>query len=136
VWSTIQNAVDAAGLQVEAAVVMDKGQASFKGLRHEGRGEKVANFDLVMHLASVGAHVQDGTRRSVTRDEIEADLRNYIAGQPPSRRTTPWLHSQVMRYLLASGASPTGWSFAAVENLCDEIFDRKGNAWHLPATNK
>ena len=52
VWSSIQNAVNSAGLRVEAAVVMDKGQASFKGLRHDDKGEKVANFDLVMHLAS------------------------------------------------------------------------------------
>jgi 16S rRNA G966 N2-methylase RsmD len=132
VWSTIQNAVDSAGLQVEAAVVMDKGQASFKGLRHEGRGEKVANFDLVMHLAPVGSH-ENSSRRSVAAEEIKRELRTYVANQPPSRRTTPWLHSQVMRYLLAEGASPAGWSFAAVEKMCGEIFERKGNSWHLPA---
>ena len=40
VWSAIQNAIDAAGLRVEAAVVMNKGQASFKGLRYEGGGRR------------------------------------------------------------------------------------------------
>ena len=60
----------------------------------------------------------------------------YVAHQPASRRTTPWLHSQVMRHLLADGASPAGWSFAAVEALCDEILERRANAWHLPATSK
>ena len=136
VWSSIQNAVDSAGLRVQAAVVMDKGQASFKGLRHEDKGEKVANFDLVMHLASgdpSGAGVQ---RREVDRAEIEKELMEYVAHQPASRRTTPWLHSQVMRYLLADGASPAGWSFAAVETLCSEILERRGNAWHLPVTSK
>ena len=136
VWSSIQNAVDSAGLRVEAAVVMDKGQASFKGLRHEDKGEKVANFDLVMHLASgdpSGAGVQ---RREADRAEIEKELMEYVAHQPASRRTTPWLHSQVMRYLLADGASPAGWSFAAVETLCSEILERRGNAWHLPVTSK
>ena len=136
VWSSIQNAVDSAGLRVEAAVVMDKGQASFKGLRHEDKGEKVANFDLVMHLASgdpSGASVQ---RREADRGEIEKELMEYVARQPASRRTTPWLHSQVMRYLLSDGASPAGWSFAAVETLCSEILERRGNAWHLPVTSK
>ena len=134
VWSTIQNAVDSAELRVEAAVVMDKGQASFKGLRHEDKGEKVANFDLVMHLAS-GVQAGPSTqRREADRAEIEKELMEYVAHQPASRRTTPWLHSQVMRYLLADGASPAGWSFAAVETLCSEILERRGNAWHLPAT--
>ena len=136
VWSSIQNAVDSAGLRVEAAVVMDKGQASFKGLRHEDKGEKVANFDLVMHLAS-GEPPGAGTqRRTADRAEIETELMDYVAHQPASRRTTPWLHSQVMRYLLADGVSPAGWSFAAVEALCSEILERRGNTWHLPATSK
>ena len=132
VWSSIQNAVDSAGLRVEAAVVMDKGQASFKGLRHEDKGEKVANFDLVMHLAAGTQAGPNAQRREVDRAEIEKELREYVARQPASRRTTPWLHSQVMRYLLAEGASPAGWSFAAVESLCSEILERRGNAWNLP----
>ena len=103
VWSSIQNAVDSAGLRVEAAVVMDKGQASFKGLRHEDKGEKVANFDLVMHLAEETQPGPNVQRREVDRAEIEKELREYVAHQPASRRTTPWLHSQVMRYLLAEG---------------------------------
>lgn len=134
IWSTIQNAVDSAGLHVQAAAVMDKGQASFKGLRHSGKGEKVANFDLVMHLASGNETLPTTQRRQASRDEIEKELTDYVAHQPASRRTTPWLHSQVMRYLLADGASPAGWSFAAVEALCFDLFERKGNAWQLPAT--
>ncbi len=136
VWSSIQNAVDSAGLRVEAAVVMDKGQASFKGLRHEDKGEKVANFDLVMHLAAGTQASPNAQRREVDRAEIEKELREYVAHQPASRRTTPWLHSQVMRYLLAEGASPAGWSFAAVESLCSEILERRGNAWNLPVNRK
>lgn len=136
VWSSIQNAVDSAGLRVEAAVVMDKGQASFKGLRHEDKGEKVANFDLVMHLAAGTQASPNAQRREVDRAEIEKELWEYVARQPASRRTTPWLHSQVMRYLLAEGASPAGWSFAAVESLCSEILERRGNAWNLPVNRK
>lgn len=136
VWSAIQNAVDTAGLSVEAAVVMDKGQASFKGLRHHQRGEKVASFDLVLHLASVSQRGTCPERRETGRIEILRVLEAYVADQPPSRCTTPWLHSQAMRHLIASGASPTGWSFAAVEALCDEAFERRGNSWRLRATTQ
>ncbi len=133
VWSAIQNAVDAAGLRVEAAVVMDKGQASFKGLRHHQRGEKVASFDLVLHLAAGPRHETCPERYEIARADIEQMLESYVALEPPSRCTTPWLHSQVMRHLIAIGASPAGWSFAAVEALCEETFERKGNSWRLRA---
>ena len=136
VWSSIQNAIDSAGFRVEAAVVMDKGQASFKGLRHEDKGERVANFDLVMHLAAGNLSSSNAQRREADRAEIEVELKEYVARQPPSRCTTPWLHSQVMRHLLAEGASPTGWSFAAVESLCAEIFERRGKSWHLPKSTR
>ncbi|WP_419838237.1 DNA methyltransferase [Candidatus Poriferisodalis sp.] len=129
VWSAIQNAVDSAGLSVQAAVVMDKGQASFKGLRHHQKGEKVANFDLVLHLASGSQLGMRPPRREIGRTDIQRVLEAYVAHQPPSRCTTPWLHSQAMRHLIASSASPAGWSFAAVEALCDETFERRGNSW-------
>ncbi len=136
VWSSIQSAIDSAGFRVEAAVVMDKGQASFKGLRHEDKGERVANFDLVMHLAAGSLSSSNAQRREADRAEIEVELMEYVARQPPSRCTTPWLHSQVMRHLLAEGASPTGWSFAAVESLCAEILERRDKSWHLPKSSR
>lgn len=127
VWSAIQRAVESAGFAVGGAVVMDKGQASFKGLRHEGKGEKVANFDLVMHLDRGG----QGLRSEVNRADVAAELNRYLATAPPARRTTPSLHSVAMRYLLAMQADLDGWSYAAVEALCSELFDREGSRWEL-----
>lgn len=136
VWSAIQNAVDAAGFRVGAAVVMDKGQASFKGLRHAGHGEKVANFDLVMHLLAEAPGTGGRQRFEAGRVEIEQLLTAHVESQPASRCTTPWLHSQGMRYLLANGASPTGWSFASIEALCIRLFARKGNSWRPKPTGE
>jgi len=130
VWSAIQTAVDDAGFSVGAAVVMDKGQASFKGLRHEHKGEKVANFDLVMHLFT-STQGGAGGRLTVTIEQVIDELVRYVAEQPPSRRTTPWLHSQVMRFLLDSGASVDGWSFQAVESLCAHLFEKGDPAWSI-----
>jgi adenine-specific DNA methylase len=127
VWSSLQRAVEQAGLAVEAAVVMDKGQASFKGLRHAAKGEKVANFDLVMHLRSAGT--EKPPRGLVTDDDMAAELARYLADAPASRRTTPSLHSIAMRYLLAESADLAGWSYSAVETLASKTFEREGTAW-------
>lgn len=130
VWSSIQRAVEDAGFGIGASVVMDKGQLSFKGLRHAGKGEKVANFDLVMHLRRERPPAR--IRSAMVRDDVAAELVRYVADAPPSRRTTPSLHSIVMRFLLAENADLNGWSFAAVEELCSDLFIREGNKWALP----
>ncbi len=131
VWSSIQRSVEAAGFQVEAAVIMDKNQASFKGLRHERYGEKVANFDLVMHLRRSGPCSTAVVRAVVSREQLVAELERHLATAPPSRRTTPFLHSVAMRYLLSVGGDLRGWRFAAIEDLCASTFDRSGVAWTL-----
>jgi DNA modification methylase len=131
VWSSVQRAVEDAGFAVEAAVTMDKGQSSFKGLRHEGKGERVANFDLVLHLRRDLTTAPRRTKavRESTREGVVVELLAHVANAPRSRCTTPWLHSVVMRWLIAQGARLDGWSFTAVENLCAEIFDRAGGTW-------
>lgn len=131
VWSAIQRSVEDTGFKIEAAVVMDKGQASFKALRHEHRGERVANFDLVMHLQPGDRSPAPGPVPADTRSEVCRELREHVATAPPSKRTTPWLHSVVMRWLLANRADLEGWNFRSVEALCGELFARDGNAWAL-----
>lgn len=125
VWSGLQRAVETAGFAVDTAVVMDKGQESFKALRHEAKGERVANFDLVMHLGQRAPQPQ----QTATRSEVADELQRFVRTAPPSKRTTPWLHSVVLRFLLSEGAHIDGWDFGSVETLCAEIFDREGNQW-------
>lgn len=131
VWSSVQSAIEGANLEVAAAVVMDKGQASFKGLRHASRGERVANFDLVMHIEQKASTTGESVSRPKrSKEAVAQEMSRWLADQPPSRRTTPWIHSQVMRFLLDSGSDLGGWSFQAVEVLCTEMFDRKGPTWN------
>lgn len=130
VWSSIQHAVERASFEVGGAVVMDKNQASFKGLRHAAQGERVANFDLVMHLMH-GAAPRRVERCQVSSETIVAVLADHLSTCPPSQRTTPWLHSVAMRWLLAENADLEGWSFKAIEDLCDSNFQRVGGRWQL-----
>lgn len=134
VWSSIQHAVEDAGLRVDAAVVMDKTQASFKGLRHAALGERVANFDLVMHLHRVDESAPS-TRPTVPADEVAAVIARHLASASPAHSVTPFVHSVVMRALLERNASLDGWSFRAVEQLLSDRFVLVGNRWTLP-TNK
>jgi 16S rRNA G966 N2-methylase RsmD len=129
VWSVVQRAVETGGLAVEAAIIMDKGQASFKGLRHASRGEKVADFDLVMHarLASGSAQETNPIETELVIDELV----QYMAGAPAAKRTTPWAHSTVMRMLLSENADLEGWSFERVESLCEALFERAGTGWKV-----
>ena len=125
VWSSLQRALETAGFTVNTAVVMDKGQASFKGLRHKAKGERVASFDIVMHLDQR----QATSLHAPVQDEVVTVMRDVIASAPPSRRTTPWLHSAVLRFLLSRGASIAGWSFRRVEALSNDLFDWDGTKW-------
>lgn len=131
VWSSVQRSIETAGFQVAAAVAMDKHQASFKGLRHERYGEKVANFDLVMHLRRAGARRNVERTSQATREALVAEMERHLLSASPAHRTTPWLHSVAMRFLLAHDANLIGWSFVAIENLCMETFNRDGPRWTL-----
>ena len=98
-------------------------------MRAGGEGRELRHRNA---LGFGGSERPNTQRRAVARAEIADELKEYVATQPASRCTTPWLHSQVMRRLLADGLSPAGWSFAAVDALCGEILVRKGHRWYLP----
>ena len=131
VWSAIQRAIEAAGFEVRATVAFDKSQPSFKGVKAMLDLERVPAFDLVLHLRSRTT----STRRAslpVKEEAIVERLAGHLAVAPPSKRTTPYLHSLVMRMLLEEGLALEGWSYAAVEALCREHFVWNGRRWELP----
>jgi DNA modification methylase len=131
VWSSLERAIEGSGFEVGAAVAFDKSQASFKGLKGQLAGEKVPNFDLVLHLRRP---TERRARRPVpehdVRTLISSRLEAHVAVAPPSRRTTPYLHSLVMRALLEENLPIDGFSYSAVESLCDELF-----AWDSTTSN-
>lgn len=132
VWSALVRAIESADLELGAAVAFDKSQASFKGLKGQLAGEKVASFDLVLHLRRC-----DGARarpraivpQEVVRGRLEPRLVAHVKAAPPSRRTTTYLHSLVMRVLLEEGLPLDGFTYAAVEDLCRHLFTWDGQGW-------
>jgi DNA modification methylase len=132
VWSALERAVESAGFEVGAAVAFDKSQASFKGLKGQLAGERVPSFDLVLHLQQrSGARPTSTSTSAGTAALISGRLVAHVGKAPANRRTTPYLHSLVMRTLLEEGLPLGGYSYRAVESLCEQLFRWDAGAWSL-----
>jgi DNA modification methylase len=132
VWSALQRALETAGFQVSAAVAFDKSQPSFKGLKGRLIGERVPSFDLVLHMQRrAQAKPVKPTEPQSVSSQIRSCLATHVREASPSRRTTPYLHSLVMRMLIEEGLPIAGYSYRAVEDLCSEIFELKDGHWSM-----
>jgi DNA modification methylase len=134
VWSSLERALESADLRLESAIAFDKSQPSFKGVKQITANEKVSSFDLVLHLRTAGVS-RTGGRAVAPADDagLLTALDSHIRTAPPARRTTPYLHSLVMRHLLEHGQPLAGHSYRHVENLlaAHYVVDAHGS-WHPP----
>lgn len=132
VWSALQRAIESAGFEVAAAVAFDKSQPSFKGLKGRLAGERVPSFDLVLHMQRrpQAKHAKSPEPQSIG-SRIRSRLVTHVREAPPSRRTTPYLHSLVMRMLIEEGLPIAGYSYRAVEDLCSGLFELKDGHWSV-----
>jgi hypothetical protein len=138
VWSSLERAIETADLQLESAIAFDKTQPSFKGIKQITNHERVSSFDLVLHLRA-GRASRGGSPKHVRADEgtiLEA-IKAHLDTAPPRRRTTPYMHSFVMRFLLERGWPLTGYSYRDVESLLDANFTNDHDMWgnHQPEHN-
>lgn len=130
VWSSLERAIEAADLHLESAIAFDKTQPSFKGVKQITNQERVSSFDLVLQLrASRGATKQARTAVADRDEQIVAAIQEHLAQASPRRRTTPYIHSFVMRFLLERGWPLTGQSYRGVEALLAEHFDLEDGVW-------
>jgi hypothetical protein len=131
VWSALVRAIESADFEVAAAVAFDKSQASFKGLKGQFAGEKVPNFDLVLHLRRrvTPSHQQPPLSADRVQDLVHERLRTHVLHAPVNRRSTAYLHSLVMRTLLEEDLPLDGFSYATVETICRQLFQWDGRGW-------
>lgn len=131
VWSSLERAIESADLHLESAVAFDKSQPSFKGIKQITDQERVSSFDLVLQLRAGVSVTRHPAIEIPDRDQqiVEA-IALHLISAPPRRRTTPYLHSFVMRFLLERGWPLTGQSYRGVETMLTEHFDLTGGFWH------
>jgi DNA modification methylase len=131
VWSSLERAVEAADLWLESAIAFDKSQPSFKGVKQITDQERVSSFDLVLQLR---AAAPGASRRSLPDvADSEAQIVRAVAGlleaAPPRRRTTPYIHSFIMRLLLERGWPLAGYSYRNVQAMLVASFDLQAGIW-------
>jgi DNA modification methylase len=131
VWSSLERSLESAGLVLESAIAFDKGQPSFKGVKQITNQERVSSFDLVLHLRSGKSGLKTRTRRdeSSSSKQLISAIAAHLLTASPRLRTTPYLHSFVMRLLLENGWALTGYSYTEVSRLLDEHFTEKDHVW-------
>jgi 16S rRNA G966 N2-methylase RsmD len=133
VWSALERSLESADLRLESAIAFDKTQPSFKGIKQITDQERVSSFDLVLHLRSARSRRKPATRANAfPRETLVAAIGAHLESAAPRRRTTPYVHSFVMRTLLEAGCPLAGYSYRDVESLLAEHFLAVGGAW----TNK
>jgi 16S rRNA G966 N2-methylase RsmD len=130
VWSALERALESADLRLESAIAFDKTQPSFKGIKQITGQERVSSFDLVLHLRSTRAgRKRFAAARVFPPEALVAAITAHLESATPRRRTTPYIHSFVMRTLLEAGSPLAGYSYRDVENLLAEHFLAVGGAW-------
>lgn len=131
VWSSLERAIEAADLCIESAIAFDKSQPSFKGVKQITDQERVPSFDLVLQLRAGSPSAS--RRRLPDVADGETQIVKAVAGlletAPPRRRTTPYIHSFVMRLLLERGWPLAGCSYRSVELMLAANFDFQEGIW-------
>jgi 16S rRNA G966 N2-methylase RsmD len=130
VWSALERALESADLRLESAVAFDKTQPSFKGIKQITDQERVSSFDLVLHLRTARSRRKRATNANELPPEaLVAAIGAHLESAPSRRRTTPYVHSFVMRMLLEGGHPLTGYSYRDVETLLGAHFLIVDGAW-------
>jgi len=134
IWQAIQQAAEAAGFDLVNAMVFDKEQRSFKGIRGEKGLENVTNFDIVLNLHK-HAEVQPAAQPEA-QERIEALItaavhRHLSAGPAPDYRTGQYLHSLAIRTLLNEKIS-VELTWGQLEGILGREFRHVNCHWYLP----
>lgn len=132
VWSSLVRAIEASDLHLESATAFDKSQPSFKGIKQITDQERVSSFDIVLQLRNEPRRKR--ARVSPVHDgeaQIVRAIEKHLESAPPRRRTTPYIHSFVMRLLLERGWPLTGQSYRGVEELLGAAFVFEDGMWSI-----
>jgi 16S rRNA G966 N2-methylase RsmD len=132
VWSAVQEAIGVSGLVVESAETLHKAQPSFKGVKAQQEGERVAATDVVLHLRS-GRRPQ--TKRPPVWDLVwPAVLRELevVDTAEVRRRSTGHLYAVAVAAAVGAGLPTSEITFELLESRLRERFTF-AEGWQSPA---
>lgn len=130
VWEAVRGSLEASGLDTASVHILDKGQASIKGVKGRSGKENVTTFDLMLHLRPSSGQVFKGSDLPsvASVDDILLDLLVDGGGR------TDDLYSGVIRALLAESRSVAGVTMPTIVGRLERLDAVLLNGrWSLPA---
>jgi len=139
VWEAILEAITSAGFGIEAADTLHKSQPSFKGVKAQLDGERVAASDVVLTLSRAQGRSGSGPARTIEADlsavwsAVEHAIR--AAGGSRRSRSTGHLYAIALAAALNGGMQPTTVSFERVEAWLRERCREVEGSWRFREGN-
>jgi hypothetical protein len=129
VWMAIREAARDAGFDLLGASTLHKMQPSFKGVKADIAGEKVAGTDVVLML---GDRDKQAVTRTIDPEVLVADALQEELARTTTRRTasTQHMYAVAISALVAAGLPTNGWSFDRVTRVLARL--RPQTAEQLP----
>lgn len=134
VWDAVRTACVDAGFTLSSAVMFDKGQRSFKGLKGLHDGEKVANYDVVLNLQKRPPILVDAETQVASETRIVEIIRDFLsiaAGDGLYRRSTAYLHSIAVQSALNENLDLAQVDMRRFEELLRREFQQTGVGWYI-----
>jgi 16S rRNA G966 N2-methylase RsmD len=132
VWDAVQEAVREAGFAVEDAGTLHKAQPSFKGIKAEQEGERVAATDVVLTLRAAAKISPLRRSRSVWEaiwPTVAGELERLEAASD-RRRSTGHLFAVAMAAAMSEGLPTTEITFDRLDRWLSERCDFE-DGWRL-----
>lgn len=133
VWQAVQAACVDAGFTLGSAVMFDKRQKSFKGIKGETAGERVANFDVVLNLQKRIPVIIAAESAAATEARLVEHLRGHLStadADDADKRSTAYLHSLAVQRALEERLDLRAIDLKSFEQLLVREFKRVGFSWH------
>lgn len=137
VWEAVRAACMEAGFTLGSALMFDKRQKSFKGLKAALEGERVANYDVVLNLQKKTPILATAESAPASEARLVEALRSWLIGipdfAPDEHRSTQYLHSLAIQRSFEEHLDLQSIDFKRFEKVLEREFVRRGSAWFARA---
>lgn len=133
VWEVVRAACMDAGFTLGSALMFDKRQKSFKGVKAVLEGERVANYDVVLNLQKKIPIFATTESAAASEARLVEALRSWLIGipdfAPDEHRSTQYLHSLAIQRAFEEHLHLQSIDLRRFEKLLEREFVRRGSAW-------
>lgn len=144
VLELFRDAALAAGFEISEVAFFDKTQKSFKGYLGRDGKQKVTNCDIVLtvrKLSRVNKVKNRTTRKEISDYWMERQIESYLRALPKlqkrnpnlyteEHRTTPFIHTALMRKIISEDQSFTGFSIDRIIAILTRSFVEVSGRWY------